>query len=248
MSEIINEFDEEFALDSFSSDIAIDSILQQIEMIGEEVENSNDLFDIILQKYKFIQNKYKDNSELLSKIDDVVMENAETILNKIQEKLDFQITFSETMLNEDKLHNIHMIYSFFINHIEEGIESLIYNYFKNNIKNFPKRNINKKDLTYISMKTIIDPDYLNQIFYFKDNVETIRNINIVSEDIIELMITDDPTMFVNFWIDKIFIDNLMCDINFGDKFVNNLIEIALDVSDKIFRVYNKVCKEFTVED
>lgn len=244
---IISEFDEEFTLNTFSSDIAIDSILQQIELMGEETENAADLFEIIMQKYKFMKEKYKENESLIEKMDEIVLNNCEKILKEIEEKLDFKITFNEIMLNEDKIHNIHMIYSFFINYIEEGIESLIYNYFKNNIDKFPKKDINKKDLAYTTMKNVIDPKYINQIFYFVENVETLKTTNLVAEDIIELMIENDPSMFVNFWIQKIFIDNLLVDIDYGDNFVKNIIDWSLDISDKIYKIQNKIYKEYTIE-
>lgn len=242
----LSNYDERDILSDFSSDIAIDSILMQIDKIFNENDvpkNSSDLFNIIIQKYIFLKTKYANKSELLSSLQDILEEILDNILNKLQEKLHFTITFNESLSFDDKLHYIHMIYSFFINYIENGIESLLYNYFINHIKEFPKKDVNKKDQSYINFKNFIQSDYLNQIYHYNDNIESIQEYNFVAEDIIDLMIEDDDMMECNYWISQIFIDNVLCDISFEKEFNSTIINLALNSNIK-YKVQNRIIKKY----
>lgn len=247
----LSNYDERDILSNFSSEIAIDTILQQIDLLFNKDEipkNTSDLFEIVIQKYNFLKNKYSDKEELISNLESIMDEIITDILNKIQENLDFEIFFSESLMFDDKIHYIHMIYSFFINYIEDNIQSLFYNYFINNIKEFPKREINKKDQFYINFKSIIPSEYLNQVYYAVENIESIQNYKFVAEDVIELMIEDEPMNETNYWISNIFIDNLFVDITYGDNFIKNILEIAFR-TNKIYKVQNLIINKYKkVED
>lgn len=237
----INEYDELSIVDTFSSDIALDSIKQQLDNIGsDEITNSSDLFDSVESTYKYLIEKYKDNEELIEKIDDVMIKSSEEILNIIQEKLDFEISFSEIMLNKDKIYLIHRIYSFFICNIEEGMESFLFNYFIENVDNFTKTDINKKDQTYTQLKEIIPSEVLNQVYNAVENMESALCHKFTAEDIFELMIADDPELVDNYWINNVFIDNFMVDVNYGDNFVSSMVDWIVNCSDKIYKVQNKI--------
>lgn len=242
----LSNYDQRDILSNLSSEISLDTIEQQIEKIFDEEEppkNSSDCFESFIQKYNFLNEKYKDNEEFLPELDQIVEETIKNILNKIEEKFDFKITFSESLSLSDMIHYIHMIYNFFINNVEDNIESLFYNYFIDHIKEFPNREVNTKDQSYTNMKTIIPSDYLNQIFYFNENIETIKEYKMYSEDIIELMTENDPMKECNFWITKIFIDNTFVDIAYGDEFIKNILKVAFN-STKIYKVQNLIIKKY----
>lgn len=241
----ISNYDEVTILDNFSSDIALDSIKQQLENIGsEDITNSSDLFDSIESTYKHLMEKYKDNEELCEKIEDTMIQMAEDILNIIQNKLDFEISFSQIMLNKDKIFLIHMIYSFFICNIENNIESFLFNYFLQNVDKFPKIEINKKDQVYLQLKEIIPENVLNQVYNAIENIESALCHKFVAEDIFELMIEDDPETIDNYWINSIFIDNFMVDINYGDNFISNMVKWFVECGDKIYKVQNRIINEY----
>jgi len=243
---MITPYSEKQILDSFSSDIAMDSIEQQINrLLEEDYKNSNDLFAPILERYKFLKTKYVEQDELLEKLEDTMLNMAETIQNKIQEALDFEIFFTDSLLNEDKIHMIHMIYRFFICDINFGMESLLYNYFIKNIEQFPQLEINKKDQTYLEMKDTINKKYINQIYNAITNLESIKDFKFVAEDIFELMIEDDELMISNYWIDNIFIDNFMCEITYGEKFISNVIDWVLDCPEIMYKVQLRLLKEYS---
>lgn len=246
----LSNYDERDILSDFSSDIAIDTIMEQIDKLFDETDtpkNSSDSFEIIYLKYLFLKTKYFDKDEFLSKLQDILDEIMSNILDKLQEKLHFTITFSDSLTFDNKIHYIHMIYSFFINYIENGIESLLFNYFINHIKEFPKKDVNKKDQTYINFKNIIQPEYLNQIYHFIENMDTIKEYNFVAEDIIDLMIEDDEMMECNYWISQIFIENTLCDVSFEKEFNTSILKLA-ERSNKIFKVQNKIIKKYIKEE
>jgi hypothetical protein len=241
----LSNYDERDILSNFSSEIALDTINQQIEKIKEkdDVKNSSDLFDIFIQKYNFLKTKYSDKDELLSQLEDIMNETSLDILKQIQELYHFNISFSESLSFDDKIHYIHMIYNFFINYIENGIESLLFNYFIKNIKEFPDKEVNKKDQSWLNLKSIIQPECLNQIYYFMENIESMQEYKFLAEDVIELMVEDDPMVEYNYWITSIFIDNLFVDINYEKDFTKKIVELAFQ-SNKIFKVQNRLIKKY----
>jgi hypothetical protein len=242
----LSNYDQKDILSNLSSEISLDTINQQIDRIFDEDEpprNSSDVFESFIQKYKFLKEKYKDNEEFIPSLEQTVEEIIIDILNNIENKFDFKITFSESLLIDDKIHYIHMIYNFLINYIEDGIESLFYNYFIDHIKEFPNRTINTKDQTYINFKGIIPNEYLNQIYNFLENIETIKEYKLYAEDLIELMIANDPMIECNFWCTKIFIDNDFVDISYGDNFKKNILDVAFN-SNKIYKVQNLIIKKY----
>lgn len=242
----LSNYDQRDILSNLSSEISLDTIEQQIEKLFDKDEpprNSSDVFDTFVQKYKFLKNKYNDSDDFIPELEQIVEEVSTNILNNIENNFDFKVTFSESLETSDKLHYIHMIYNFFVNYIEDDIESLFYNYFIQHIKEFPNREVNTKDQTYISFKGIIPSEYLNQIFNYTENIETIKEFKLFSEDLIELMIENDPMKECNFWCTKIFIDNTFVDIAFGDNFKNNILDIAFN-SNKLYKVQNLIIKKY----
>lgn len=243
----LSNYDQRDILSNLSSEISLDTIEQQIEKIFDEEDppkNSSDCFEGFVQKYKFLNDKYKDNEEFLPELDQIAEESVTSILNNIEEKFDFKITFSDSLTMNDKLHYIHMIYNFFINYVEDNIESLFYTYFVDHIKEFPIKEVNTKDQSYTNMKSIIPVEYLNQIYHFEDNIETIKEYKMFSEDIIELMIDQDPMKECNYWAKVIFIDNTFVDIAFGDKFIENILKVAFN-STKMYKVQNLIIKKYS---
>ena len=65
-----------------------------------------------------------------------------------------------------------------------------------------------------------------------------------SEDIIELMIDQDPMKECNYWAKVIFIDNTFVDIAFGDKFIENILKVAFN-STKMYKVQNLIIKKYS---
>lgn len=242
----LSNYDQRDILSNLSSEISLDTIEQQIEKIFDKedtVKNSSDVFESFIQQYNFLNEKYKDNEEFLPELNQIVDEASTNIINSIENKFDFKITFSESLPIKDKLHYIHMIYNFFINYIEDNIESLFYNYFIQHFDEFPIREINTKDQTYINFKGILSSNVLNQIYNFIENIETMKEYKFMSEDIIELMIENDPMKECNFWCTKIFIDNYYVDILYGESFIKNILDIAFN-SNKVYKVQNLIIKKY----
>ena len=243
----LSNYDQRDILSNLSSEISIDTINEQIEKLFDEDEipkNTADMFENFVQKYNFLKEKYKDNEDFQPELEQIVDETIEQILNNIQNYFDFKITFSESLLLEDKLHYIHMIYNFLINSVEDNMESLFYNYFIDHFKEFPVRDVNPKDQTYINFKNIIANEYLNQIYCFMENIETIKEYKLMAEDIIELMTENDPMKDCNYWCATIFIDNEFVDISYGDNFIKNILNLAFN-SNKIYKVQNLIIKKYS---
>lgn len=246
---IMTQDDEIDIINDFSSEIALDGILEQIGNVfnpNEDLEKTPDLFEIILKKYKFLTIKYKDNDDLLSQLQ-IIMDNiSERIISKLQEKLHFTITFSDSLLFEDKLYYIQALYNFFISNIRDGLESLLFNYFINHISDFEIKEVNKKDLSYIQHKNAIENKYVNQIFNFDENIETIKTYNLYAEDIIELMCENDPEEVNNYWTTNILIDNVFVEVGFEKEFNSTIIDLAFN-SDIPSLVHNKLITRFHKE-
>ena len=242
----LSNYDQRDILSNLSSEISLDTIEQQIEKIFDEDDtprNSSDVFEGFIQQYNFLRVKYKDNEDFIPELDQIVEETITNIMNSIEEKFDFKVTFSESLPANDKLHFVHMIYNFFINNVEDNIESLFFNYFVDHFNEFPVREVNTKDQTYINFKGILPSDSLNQVYNFVENIETIKTYKMYAEDIIELMIENDPMKECNFWCTKIFIDNLFTDIAYGDRFKDIILNIAFN-SNKIYKVQNLIIKKY----
>ena len=242
----LSNYDQRDILSNLSSEISLDTIEQQIEKVFDEDDtprNSSDVFEGFVQQYNFLKEKYKDNEEFLPELDQIVDEAATNIMTNIESKFDFKVTFSEALPTQDKLHYIHMIYNFFINYVEDNMESLFFNYFVDHFDEFPTREVNTKDQTYINFKGIFPSESLNQVYNFVDNIETIKTYKLFAEDIIELMVENDPMKECNFWITKIFIDNLFTDITYGDGFKDAILKIAFN-SNKIYKVQNLIIKKY----
>lgn len=240
-------YDQRDILSNLSSEIQLDTIRQQIEKLFDEDDtpkNSSDVFESFVQQFKFLSEKYKDNETFISDLETAMEEITTGILTLIESKFDFTITFMDSLPMADRLHYIHMIYNFFINNVEDNIESLFYNYFIQHINEFPEKEINVKDQTFINFKGILPNDVLNQIYYYTDNIETLKTYNMYSEDLLELMIENDPMKECNFWITKIFIDNLYTDISFGRKFKDIIVNIAFN-SNKLYKVQNLIIKKYS---
>jgi hypothetical protein len=245
----LSNYDQRDILSNLSSELSLDNIEQQIIQLFDETEipkNSMDCFENIIQKYNFLHEKYKDNEDFIPELEQIMDEMVTNVLTSIEQHFDFKVTFSEALLFDTKIHYIHMIYNFLVNNIEDNMESLLYNYFINNIKEFPiVADVDTKNQAYVNLKGVIPNDYLNQIYFFTDNIESIKTYNLLAEDVLELMIENDPMKECNFWCTKVFIDNLFTDIAYGDKFKDNIIKLAFN-SNKIYKVQNLVIKKYCI--
>lgn len=242
----LSNYDQRDILSNLSSEICLDTINQQINKLFDEddlITNSSDVFETFISQYKFLNEKYKDNEDFIPELTQIVEEILTKIINKIEGKFDFKVTFSESLTMDDKIHYIHMIYNFLINNMEDNVESLLYNYFVKNIETFPKQDVNTKDQAYVNLKSIVDSKYLNQLYFYNENLETIKEYKMYAEDLIEMMIENDPMKECNFWCTKIFIDNDFVDIAYGEKFISTIIELAFN-SSKIYKVQNLLIKKY----
>lgn len=233
--------DKDEILNRLSDDIILDNVLTQISGIKSKIisnNNPNNYFDYFMERYKFILNKYSTNQEIIDSAKDIMKDISTQIINKLSESFDFNIKFVDSLSIEDYIFYIKCIYEFFVIRLYENIISFNTNYIINNTKSLLGicKVSNKKDLSYISIKKVIDNKYTPIIMFTHKILVNIDSID--NETTIELIVSDDENLESNYYVNKMFVEGEHCDITFNTP----LFQFIKDINIESEVTINKVQK------
>ena len=244
----VNQLDREELLNMLSDDIVLDNILTQISNIDSKIIDNVkciDLFSYFKDMYNFIIFKYTNNNDIITNATEVMKNIIEEIINAIEKKFHFKIVFNDESIQfNDKISYVQNIYEFFILNINDSINSLCYNYIINNIESIKKicKIKNKKDLSYINIKKIIDNDYTNLIYLTS---EIINNIEIIDNaDTINYMIKYDEGLEYNYFIKKFFNESYFCEVTFNENLCETLSKIIRQTNNVSLVVQNDLINKY----
>ena len=234
-------------IDFISEDIILDNIQSQIDnMLDPEsvkTRSYNSLFTYIEDRMKFMVNSYPEPDKV-SEIWKLFSEVLDKISKPIEDQLEIEIEYSDVIQSSRKVDYVKSLYSFFVIDMSSHLEDLVYNYIikeKDSLKTKYDSLINKddrKNLSYVHLKNIIDNDYTPMIFSVDDIVKGMEIE--FNEDIIDYMINLDPTEFVNYNMDCIFIDNEFVDVNFNKNLMEKFRPLLISNHVLIRNVKNKL--------
>lgn len=222
----LTDYDKNEILNKLSDDIILDNLLKQIASVKENLNiNNTDLFEYFINRYRFIMTKYEDNEEIISSAREIMNEILDSIVNAIGETFKFKINFNDSLLIDDKIQNVEALYNFFVISIKDGLKSLGIHYIKTNLTSLKKtlKVRNKKDLSYINIKKLIDNENTPVIFYVPEIIHNMPELS--NELIIELMISEEPDLFYNYVINQILAKELEGDVSFEDDFFENIKDL-----------------------
>lgn len=236
-------------INSISEDIMVNNIINQINNSLKEktFQEQVNLFDYFEERYNFLTRIYNYDDNIIKRVTTAF----DSILDKIKHNLEnlfkFKVKFDDGIEFSTKITLVKGLYEFFIIYIKDNSESLIFNTIDKNVESLKKicKIKNKKDLSYINLKKIINNEYTNIIFCFENIV---KNIEIdCNDDVISYMSSDDPDLFCNFYINKIFFDCYCSDIIFEDNLFNiikskiiNDYSLQLTIKNRLINKYKSI--------
>lgn len=221
----LDNYQEEEILNMLSDDIILDNILNQIKNSTKKeniLDTKSNLLEYFQNRYSFIMKKYAENEDVISKTNDIINDVLDEILNAINETFKFKITLSESLLIKDKFEFIESLYEFFILNLKDSLISLGYEYIIDNLKSLRSslKIRNKKDLSYINIKKLIDNENTAVVFQTESILSNLGELD--NETIIEMMTEYDPELVYNYNVRRLFLDNFCCDVCFDDEFFNHI--------------------------
>jgi hypothetical protein len=226
------DLDDEFSLMSSSSEEIL------VKMIREQIQNRKltlgslpNLFEIIKQRFNFLNLTSENNPELLNRIKIRRKEIFSMFLKEIANAFDLILDTDQYEIDMDLEKILSNVYEFFIIENKKVYELLVQSYINSNreeiIKSY-KVDLNKKDLEFINLKKKTSLDNLVIINSMenivKDSLDFYRNS---PEEIFKNIykLESDNICFSNIY--KFFFDDNepMTLINLGDHFSVNFFSI-----------------------
>jgi len=224
----LDNYQEEEILNMLSDDIILDNILGQIKNSvknGNVYDTKTNLLEYFQNRYDFIMKKYAENEDVISKTNDIIETVLDSILTTINKIFKFNIVLSEGLLIKDKFEFVESLYEFFVLNFKEALISLGYEYIMDNVKSLRTslKVKNKKDLSYINIRKLIDNENTAVVFYTESIISNLGEID--NDTIIEMMTEYDPELVCNYNVRRLFLDGFCCDVSYEDDFYSNIKEL-----------------------
>jgi hypothetical protein len=234
----LSETDKSKILSRLSDDLLEQNISEQIATKIIENLTPTNFLSIFNDRYNLLIEKYKDQKDLVGELNRIKNYFYNNTKNAIEEKFDIQ-----TNLNiEYDLSSIKKIYEFFVIYYRENLIKYCTNYVlinKPELVKVYRNSTNKKDLgVTLLRKNLIEFDDVVLIHNIQDIITNIYRNHNDSQDILEIVISDDENESISYAIKELFIDgkyDSTLGIHFAKKFLS-----PLDDEQYNFELMNEV--------
>lgn len=243
----LKEYEKDEILNMISDDIMIENLVEQIRKIKLNIITDNPISDKLqyfIDKYNFIVTKYFDKQDMIKECNDIMDTILNKILDTINEVMNIKIEIMESVLFKDKIDYVHYLYNFLVVNLSNNIINFSYNYIIDNSESLKKsfKIKNKKSLSYMTIKKLIDNEYTPIILYTETILKSVRDIT--DEDVINLLIKNDEDEINNYYSRKILVDNYFSSVSFNEPFID-FIRGIIKETDKIYlKVQFKLINNF----
>jgi hypothetical protein len=222
--DVITPQEQTVLLNNLTDELLLENIYEQIEKPIMDLYDPTNFIDVFESRYKFLQMRFRETPDFISALNDTRRHFYISIFDKINARFGFTIDLTTEMIYPITK----ALYEFFILNYKENIETFIIQYIQENKKSLVSSfDDGSKNLDLISLKKIFknknDAVVLSNIYRI---VDMIINQELPAKNILELIVSADPSESTNFFINRIFIEEEMevdVEKGFSGIFLDNLI-------------------------
>lgn len=208
-----------------------------------------DYYKFFKSKFDFIEKNYSKNDIVMQRLNKIKSDFYYKILGYLKEVYNFDIEFSQSLLNDEIYNIIEMMYYFLIINFKKNITFYTFKYImkekKNLIKTY-KPLTNKKGLAFSFFKKQFSMDDSIIITNLNDIINSIEIVSL--QDFIKIVTDEDPDELNNFYMRELFllpdtyagigIDNKAI-VNKMKNYIKDNSSLKINVKSKILDLLEK---------